>query len=55
MQVNEDDPNVEIHVAEPVDPDEFRNRQQTQRTGEAYEEDDDDEHPGQQRVQCRQQ
>ncbi|PFH34118.1 putative DnaJ family chaperone [Besnoitia besnoiti] len=55
VMVNEDDPNVEIHIAEPIDPDDLRTRQQTQRTGEAYEEDDDDEHPGQQRVQCRQQ
>ncbi|KYF47845.1 putative DnaJ family chaperone, partial [Toxoplasma gondii ARI] len=55
VMVSEDDPHVEVHVAEPVDPDELRNRQQTQRSGEAYEEDDEDEHPGQQRVQCRQQ
>ncbi|CBZ55092.1 DnaJ domain containing protein, related [Neospora caninum Liverpool] len=55
VMVSEDDPHVEIHVAEPVDPDDLRNRQQTQRSGEAYEEDDEDEHPGQQRVQCRQQ
>lgn len=55
LMVNVDDPNVEVHIAEQIDPEDLRNRQQNQRTGEAYEEDEEDESGGPQRVQCRQQ